>query len=289
MWFWFAIGSALTSAISIILNKKALKNISSSLVSWSLFAFPIPFLIYPAFKDGWPKVNIVFWLAIFASVVTFVYAKTVSLRSLKSSLISEVVPLAFFSVFFQYIFGLVFFSEYIKIIPIIGLVLTVIGGYILKVEEAKEDFFRPLKLLFTNKNTFMYLFAMMLMAVTTIFDKTGLLNMKSVNQSFLLLVESILSALLIGIYMTRKNEKWVKDLKINFWILLLNGIIYTLLSLFWLYGITSGPVALVSAIKKLEVLFVLIIGWLLMGDKPKRDVWIGSFIMLVGIILIKLG
>jgi len=289
MWFWYASLSALTSAISIILNKRALKNINTSLVSWALFTFPIPFLIYPAFKDGWPKVNTIFWFAIIASVITFTYAKTISLRSLKGSLMSEVIPLAFFSVFFQYIFGLVFFSESIKIVPIIGLIFTVIGGYTLKVEEAREDFFRPFKLLFTNKNSLMYLLAMMLMAITTIFDKTGLINMKSVNQSFLLLMETTMSAILIGIYMTKKNRKWIDDLKTNFWILFLNGMIYLLLSLFWLYGITSGALALVSGVKKLEVLFVLIIGWSFFGDKPKRGVWIGCLIMLLGVLLIKLG
>ncbi|MFA6017400.1 MAG: EamA family transporter [Patescibacteria group bacterium] len=289
MWFWYAIGSALTSAVSIILNKKALKNINSSLVSWALFAFPIPFLIYPAFKDGWPEVNTLFWLAVIASVLTFTYAKTVALKSLKGSLMSEVVPLAFFSVFFQYIFGLIFFSESIKIIPIIGLILTVVGGYTLKVEEAREDFFKPFKLLFTNKNSLMYLIAMMMMAITTIFDKTGLINMKSTNQSFLLLVESTMSAIIIGIYMTKKNAKWLNDLRVNFWPLLLNGMIYLLLSLFWLYGITTGALALVSGVKKLEILFVLVVGWLFLGDKPKRGVWLGCLIMLLGVFFIKLG
>ena len=115
MWFWYALLSALVSAVSVILNKKALKNINASLVSWALFAFSIPFLIYPAFKDGWPKLNIIFWIAITASVVMFAYAKTLALKSLKGSLMSEVVPLAFFSVLFQYIFGLIFYSEILKI------------------------------------------------------------------------------------------------------------------------------------------------------------------------------
>lgn len=289
MWFWYAIGSAVTSAISVILNKKALKSINTSLVSWALFAFPIPFLIYPAFKDGWPKVNLIFWLAILASVITFTYAKTISLRSLKGSLMSEVVPLAFFIVFFQYIFGLIFFSETIELVPVIGLIMTVVGGYTLKVEEAREGFMKPFKLLFTNKNTLMYLIAMVLMAVTAIFDKTGLNNMKSVNQSFLLLVETTMSTILIGIYLTKKNKKWTNDLKKNFWPLFLNGMVYMLLNLFWLYGISTGAIALVSGIKKLEVIFVLGIGWLFLGDKPKRGVWLGCLIMLLGVFLIKFG
>jgi uncharacterized membrane protein len=239
MWFWYAIGSALASAVSIILNKRALKNINSSLVSWSLFSFSIPFLIYPAFKNGIPKVNSLFWIAVTSSVVTFAYAKTITLRSLKGSLISEIVPLAFFAVFFQYILGLVFFSETLNLVSITGLILIVIGGYYLKVEEAQEDFFRPFKLLITNKNSLMYLIAMIIMTVTTVFDKTGLINMQPTNQSFLLLVENILTTILIGVYMTKKDKNWVNDLRINFWSLFLNGIAYTLVALFFIYGITT--------------------------------------------------
>ncbi len=289
MWFWYALLSGLVSAVSVILNKKALKNINASLVSWSLFAFSIPFLVYPAFKDGIPRVNNLFWIVITASVVSFAYAKTLSLESLKGSLMSEVVPLTFFAVLFQYIYGLIFLSESLKIIPIIGLILIVVGGYTLKVEEAKEDFFKPFKLLVTNKNSLMYLIAMIIMPLTTIFDKIGLKNIQPVNQSLLLLIENILTVILLGIYMTGKDKNWVKELKTNFWTLSLNGIAYMALSLLFLYGITTGAVALVSGVKKLEVFFVLVLGWLLFGDKPKRGVWIGSLIMLIGVALIKLG
>src|SRR3989344_905985 len=197
--------------------------------------------------------------------------------------------LLFFAVLFQYIYGLIFLSESLKIISIIGLILIVVGGYTLKVEEAKEDFFKPFKLLATNKNSLMYLIAMIIMPLTTIFDKIGLKNIQPVNQSFLLLVEDILIVILLGIYMTGKDKNWIKELKTNFWTLSLNGIAYMALSLLFLYGITTGAVALVSGVKKLEVFFVLIFGWLLLGDKPKKGVWLGSLIMLFGVILIKLG
>lgn len=289
MWFWFAILSALVSAISVILNKKALKNINASLVSWSLFAFSIPFLIYPAFKDGWPKLNAIFWIAITASVVSFAYAKTLTLKSLKGSLMSEIVPLAFFMVLFNYLFGLIFLSESLRLIQIIGLIFIIIGGYFLKVEEAKEDILKPFKLLLTNKESRAYLLAMIIMPLTSIFDKYGLKNIQPVNQSFLLLLENFMTTVLIGFYMTKKDPNWIKDLKVNFKMLFINGLVYTGVAVLFLYGITTGAVALVSGVKKIEVFFVLILGWLLFGDKPKKGVWIGSLIMLIGVALIKLS
>ena len=289
MWFWYALLSGVVSSVSVILNKKALKNINPSLVSWALFAFSIPFLIWPAFKDGWPSVNALFWLSITASVVAFAYAKTLSLRSLKNSLMSEIVPLAFFSVFFQYIFGLIFFSETLKLIPIVGLILIIVGGYTLKVEEAKEDFLKPFKLLITKKESFAYLLAMIIMSISSVFDKAGLKNIQPVNQSFLLLMENLMTTILIGTYMTNKNSKWINDLKANFWSLLVNGVVYATLSLLYLYGITTGALALVSGVKKLEIFFVLILGWILFGDKPAKSIWLGSLIMLLGVVLTKIG
>ena len=289
MWFWYATFSAFVSSISIILNKKGLNNINSSLVSWALFAFSIPFLIYPSFKDGFPKLNFMFWIGTFGSAILFSFAKTLALRSLKNSLMSEIVPLAFFSVLFQYIFGLIFFSEVLKTFSLIGLLLIIIGGYLLKIEEAKEDFLRPFKLLLTNKNASFYLIAMTMFVLSSVFDKFAIINMYPANQSLYLLFGNIISTVIISLYMIKKDTVWLKDLRSNLGILFISGIVYTILSLSYLYGITDGSLALVSGVKKLEVFFVLLLGWLIFGDKPKKGVWIGSLIMLLGVILIKVG
>jgi len=289
MWFWYALISALLSSVSVIFNKKALNKINASLVSWSLFAISIPILVYPAFKNGIPKLNLMFWLATVGSVVFFGYAKTLALKSLKGGLMSEIIPLAFFAVFFQYIFGLIFLGEIIKPISILGLILVVFGGYFLKVEEAREDLLRPFKLLITERNASLYLFATILMVFSSVLDKTSLLNMKPANQSFYLLLGNIMLTIIIGSYLFKKNKKWTKELKDNFWILLVGGVAYTLLSLSYLYGITTGSLALVSGVKKLEVFFALLFSWILFNDKPKKNVWIGCLIMLIGVIFIKIG
>ena len=290
MWFWYAIISALTSALSVLLNKKALYKVNASLVSWTLFAFSLPFLIYPSFKNGIPSLNYMFWLSALGSVIVFTFAKTLSLKSLGKGLMSEIVPLAFFSVLFQYIFGLIFFAEHLSLLTIAGLILIIGGGYILKVEEAKEDWLKPFKLLFTNKHAMYYLIAMILMTVSSVFDKTAMLNMKPINQSFYLLLGNIISTIIITFYLSKNNMKWVSDVKKNFWVLFTSAFAYVIVSLAYLLGITTGgALALVSGVKKLEVFFVLIFGMILFGDKPKKSVWLGSLIMLLGVILIKLG
>ena len=196
---------------SLILNILKTKN--------TRYLKSIPFLIYPALKDGWPTINITFIFAVVGSVIAFTYAKTLALRSLRSSLMSDVVPLAFFAVLFQYVLGLIFLSESIKILSIIGLIFIVFGGYILKAAEAKEDFLKPFKLLISNNESRAYLLAMIITAVASIFDKISIKNIQPINQSFVLLIENILTTILLTGYLIRKDKNWTRNLKNNFWTL----------------------------------------------------------------------
>jgi uncharacterized membrane protein len=289
MWFWYAFISALASGVSITLNKKALKNLNASLVTWALFFFSFPFLFYPAFKDGLPKVNTTFFIMTTSSAILFTLAKTISLRSIKNSHLSEIIPLTSFSIFFNYILGILFLSENLKLIPLVGLFLIIIGVYVLKVKEAREDLLRPFKLLITNKDSLVYMIAMFIMPFTSVLDKIGLRKIEPVNQSFLLFYENLIIVIILTFYMTKRDKKWTSEFKGNFWVLFMNGFIYTVVALSFYIGITSGAIALVSGIKKLEVLFVLLLSWLIFKDKPKKEIWIGSLIMLAGVILIKIG
>lgn len=92
MWFWYALTAAGVSAVSVILNKKALKNISVPLVSWALMAFSLPILIIPAFSNGWPIMNLpLFAFGVIASGLFFGIGKTLSLKSIKDGVVSEEV------------------------------------------------------------------------------------------------------------------------------------------------------------------------------------------------------
>ena len=70
MWFWLSLASALLGAVDIILNKKALKNVSPVVLNWALNALPIPILIIIILKSGIPALNITFWIAVTGSSIT---------------------------------------------------------------------------------------------------------------------------------------------------------------------------------------------------------------------------
>src|SRR3989344_3716519 len=101
MWFWLALLSAILGAIEVILSKRILHKVSSSVLAWTTFTLSIPFLFVLSLKDGIPSLNLIFYIGVFGSSLAFVFAKTIGNRSLKQNLISKIMPLAAFSGFFK--------------------------------------------------------------------------------------------------------------------------------------------------------------------------------------------
>lgn len=289
MWFWYGVLSGLFSALSVILNKKALGNVSAALVSWTLFVLPLPFLFVMVLREGIPSFNVMFFVGAVGSSVVYAVSKTISLQSIKNNLLSKLFPLSSFGTFFTYILGLLFLGEKITMLPLIGLIFIIIGAYLLNADRAKEHFLMPLKLLFTHKESFIFIIAMIGNSVAGIFDKVGVINTVPRSSTFVLFVEDIVLAILLTVYLLKNDHGWLNDFKKHFWVLAIGSFIYTLLALFFLMGIVTGAVVLVGGIKKLEILFVLILSYLFFHDKPLKYVWLGSIIMLAGVLLIKIG
>lgn len=291
MWFWLALASALLGAIDIAINKKVLNKVSATTLNWSLYALSLPFLILLALKEGMPQINLVFLIAILGSAVTFAIGKNIIYSALKDGLISKIIPLTSFSSIFTYFFGIIFLGETLRPIPVLGLFSIVAGSYILNADQAREDILKPFKLLFTSKSSLLFMFALILTSMTVIFDKLGILNTNPQSPAFVLLTENIVMSTLLAAYLQVKEKNtWRKQLKNNFLGLLINSFVYLTIAylVFVAYSI-QGPVALVIGIKRLQIFFVLILGYFFLKDKPTKHVWIAAVIMIFGVLMIRLG
>ena len=74
----------------------------------------------------------------------------------------------------------------------------------------------------------------------------------------------------------------------NFKPLFAAGIIYTIVGILVFNAFVTGPVALISAVKKLDILFALLLTPLFIAEKPTKRSWHAAIMMLIGVILIKI-
>jgi len=289
MWFWLAIGSAVIAALTLTLNKKALKNSSPALVAWSLFAFNTPLVALIALKMGPTKVNQWFFVGALGSATIFSIAKTLSLSAIKKSVLSKLAPLNTFNAAFTYLLALVFLGEILQIKAITGLGLITLGAYVLKTKSIKDKWLQPFKSLVNDKSAMIFLLAIFLSSITAIFDKLSIVNTNPANPALSLLMENLTVTVILWFYLNKKEPGWKIEFKNNYKLLVFMSLLYGMGNVLIFSGFALGPVALVIGIKQLQLLLVLILGYLMLKDKPsKQSVW-ASVIMILGAILIKLA
>lgn len=287
MWFWYALLAAMLGAVSTVVNKQNLKSVNASVVTWTLFAFPIPALAMIMLARGGLSLTSGFWLGVVGSAAGFGVSKTLSLSSIKRSVLSLVLPLGSTAVVFTYILGVVFLHESLRWWPIVGLGLIVVGAYVLHVELALKSIIMPFLVLWKEPPSRLLLVAMFLGAVASVFDKVALTSTVGGDVVAVLLAEDILMAAILGGFIKRAKYSLVEQVGKNLKLLMLGALIYTVMSYFGLKGYYNGPIVLSAGVKQLQLVFALGLSWWLFKDKPKTAIWVGTILMMVGVVLIK--
>ncbi|MEO6508740.1 MAG: EamA family transporter [Patescibacteria group bacterium] len=286
MWFWFALLAAILGGVENYFNKKALHKVRPILMTWSAFALSLPFVILLTIKSGLSGFNTLFFVGVVGSSVIYIISKIMKNQSMKKSDLSKIIPLTSFGTLITYIFGLLFLSESIHILGIVGLLFISLGTYVLNLDKAKEHFFEPIIVLFKDNSSFVYIIAVAMGSVSSVFDKMGVINTTPYNPALTMLVENILMTVILSILLL-KEKGWQTDLKNNFGVLMTYSAIYTVVSFLLFTSFTDGPVALVSGVKKLDLVFTLMIGYFFLDDKPLKHAWIATLLMVIGIVMIK--
>lgn len=290
MWFWYGLVGAIASAISVTYNKKLLTGgIRASTLSWFLFVFSIPIILIFSFRLGFPNVNLFFILAVLAAGIAFSAAKTLQLHLFKHHALSEIYSLQSISPLTLYLFGLIFLSEKVTPAALAGIVVMAVGIYLLKFERGNKNIFHPITAILKTRSALLYLAVIFLSNLTAVSEKFALRNMASVkNPLYVTLWETVMILFFTSLFMIKRNREWAKEVKENFWSLSLAGLVYFFVSASVIWGFREGPIALVSSIKKLEVLFVMILSYVFFKERPSRYVYLGVILALVATVLIKL-
>lgn len=289
MWFYFALAGAVISAGSIVFNKHALRSINTKILAWALFAFPTPFLaIYLLFL---PKstVSPLFWVGVIGSSAFFIVSKLWQLEAIQKGLLSKLIPLSPLVVVFSYILSLIFLGEQVSVTGFVGIGVVMVGTYILNVGVAREGLFRPFIILFRERESLFFILSLFFGAVTILFDKTALTNTTPVNTALTLLVENIITIIPFTFYVIKKEPNWIEQVRKAKLKLVISGIFYTVSVFMFFNSFLTAPIALATAVNQSRVVIIMFLGMLLYQDKPPKNTWISTAIIIFGVIVLKMA
>jgi drug/metabolite transporter (DMT)-like permease len=287
-WFAVAIISALLSAFAAITQKKVLFNLGalefSFLLSIVNLVFSIPFFFFIDYET----INTLNLSILFAKSLIGVAAFLCVMISLKNLEISNALPLLALTPGFVAVFAFLILGESLKSLEVIGLVLLIVGSFILESKNIKEFVF-PFNIFLRSKYHRFIILALLLFTASSILDKLLLikLNLSPISlTAFQHLYFAIIFSLIYFFFKRKEAVTPVNIKKDNLgWIALISvltiGYRYT-----QIVAVSLASVALVLAIKRTSVFWATVIGGKLFNDKDLLKRSIAAILILLGAILI---
>jgi len=287
-WYTLALISAVFSAFAAILEKKilfrhhpismtfVLSIFNALLASLFLFSFDISGI------SSMPLLVLFIKSAINAVAFLFV------MYSLKGLELSEALPLLVLTPGFIAIFGFIFLGESLSLVQIAGLCLLMIGTYVLCLHE-NEKIITPFVRLAKEKVYKFILTALVLFTASSLLDRFILVKQGLTPPAFIFFQHVFFAAIFLVIFLFSKDK--MPRLKLTLkhsWYLVLSLAVITIIYRYTeILAVKAAPAtALAIVLKRLSVLFAVIIGGKLFNEKHLLRKTIATIILIIGAVLV---
>lgn len=286
LWFIFSFLTAIFQSLKDVVGKKNLVDLDEYVVSfaYSLFAF-ISLFIVLLFTEI-PKINELFWICLIINGVLSTFALIFYMRAIKKSEISLVVPMTAFTPLFLLVTSPFILGEFPSTYGVIGIVLIVLGSYMLHIKERNHGLLGPIKALINEEGTKLMLIVAFIWSITSTFDKIGVVNSSPVF--WLVANYGLMTLLVLPITLYKSKIENLRLIKTHAKQLFLMGFFGALVSIFQMIAITLTLVTYVVSIKRTNAVISVLFGHFVFKENHIKERLIGVIIMVIGVIIIAL-
>ncbi len=287
-WYILAFLSALFSAVAAISQKKILFDIDALDFSFVLSLFNIIFASIIFFSNDIGNISFISITILYIKTILGAFAFLCVMLAIKNMEISGALPLLVLTPGFVAITAFLFLGESLKSIEITGMVLLLIGVYILEVKK-HQKLFEPFTVFLKSKYHKYIIYALLLFTISSVIDKLLLHNYRLKPNVFIGFQQIFLAINFLFILLLNKKNPITVIKKTNknilLWILLVSVLTiayrYTQLE-----AVKIAPVALVLSVKRTSVFFATLFGGKLFLESTLVKKSFATIILLIGAYLI---
>lgn len=286
LWLLLSSGTALCESIKDAISKQALKSLDEYSVLMSLSTVGA-FMMgsFMLLTEGLPQLGPDYGKALLFGGSLNILAFTLYFRAIKTADLSLTVPLITLTPLFLLVTSPIIVQEWPTGLDAVGVVLLIIGSYILNFKPSQGISLAPLQAIMTNSGSRTMLCVACIWSVTANFDKVGTLNSSSLFWG-----TSLLTTLAFGMvpFVTQQIvqkgiQAVVQPLQAQANFLALAGVLLAIGVSLQFLALTMAPVAQVIAVKRMSALISVGFGYILFGEKGLRERLLGSAIMVSGV------
>jgi drug/metabolite transporter (DMT)-like permease len=282
--FLYAFAAAFFASTSDALCKKALYRHTALLTAWVRFAYATPFLAVWLLVVDLPRVDQTFWVVIVALVPLEILAVCLYMRALQISPLSLTVPFLALTPAFTLASSLVLVGEFPDRSGLAGILLIVLGAYLLNVHLTRQGVLEPLRAIVRERGSFLMIGVSFLYSITA---NLGKLAVQHSSAGFMSMVYfPILSLAFVPLLLMARVR--ISDLRAGGAVFLLIGASQAIMAFCHFHAVALILVSYLISVKRLSLVLSVLIGKVFFHETHMRERILGSCMMLCGVLLILL-
>ena len=287
LWFVLAIGSALFQVLRNMVMKRLGHALDETINVWGRFTFILPFAAVGVLVQGVPPLHPGVWLYCLLFALTQIAGTQFLALALNVAEISLVTALWKLSLLLLVVWGVLALGESPSPLGLAGVVFSVLGVYLLNVERARVSIWAPLIALVRDPGQRYTLGAAFFFAPSVIFiKKIALLS----SPTFAVFMGYVFCSAIITPFAIYRSGHHFRQIGRHWWSFMARGAFAAISTWLGTAAYTMTVSSYVEAVKQLEVLMALVIGYLVFGEGARvKLIWPGCVVMLIGLVLLILG
>lgn len=282
-WVVLSLVTALSLSTADALSKRALAESDELVIIWVREGYALPFLAISFFFVPLPSLDAVFWMTLAAMVPLELMALVLYVKAIKLSPLSLSIPFMALSPVFIIFIAFVFLGEWPTTQGIYGIVLIVLGAYLLNARISGASFLGPIRAIIKEPGSMLMIAVALIYSVTSTLGKVAMQHSSPIFFGFFY---PFILTVCLTVYVASKGKLSLVFSKPATFIPI--GLCTAVMIMTHFLAMSLTQVAYMISVKRTNLVFSVIYGKLLFNEENIRQRLIGAFVMVAGVVLIVL-
>jgi len=283
-WFVYAFVCALSLATADALSKKVLDdNIDPSIVAWVRVGYAVPFMVFIIPFIDKPELDGVFYMATFLAIPLDIIALLLYMKAIKVSPLSLTLPFLSLTPVFLIGTSYIILGERPDNSGFIGIVLVVIGAYLLNVHTISRGVLEPFKAIAEEQGSVLMIIVAFTFSIAACIGKIAVQHSDPI---FFSVIYSFLLSLFLFLVISFRTRQFFSKAISRPVPFLLIGVLITIMMITHVKAINLVEVSYMISVKRLSILFGVIYGVMFFKETNVKERFLGATVMVSGIIMI---
>lgn len=208
------------------------------------------------------------------------------LSAIRSGPLSLTVPLLAFTPVFTIVTAAIVVREHIPPVGIVGIVLVTAGAYLLNSDRLNVSLLGPVRAVFTNDGSRRMFLCAFVWSLTSTLGKKGVLLCGALPFGIAVVFGDLIVFGTISLLRIRAGTPGFRFDRGNLLLLLVAGIFMVGMEVTHFVALSLAPTAYMISVKRLSLVFGVLIGWMFFGEQNIRFRFVGAAVMVLGVILL---